>query len=146
MTRKPCPDCKAEGRTRYASCKCKRPHPRARCHTCHRKQLKRRTAASHDAYVVDTYGLRPGEYSTLVAAQGGRCFICQRATGATRRLACDHDHATGYMRGALCRPCNRMLGHARDDVEFFKRAIEYLNNPPAQRILGIRIHRDHRKD
>ncbi|MFB9661562.1 endonuclease VII domain-containing protein [Glycomyces mayteni] len=144
MTRTPCPDCAARGITRYPSCKCKRPHPRGRCHTCHRATLKRRTAASHDAYVCDTYGLAPGEYQELYEAQGGRCFICQRATGASRRLAVDHDHKTGLARGLLCKPCNRMLGLARDLAEFFERAIEYLRDPPAQRVLGNRYHKDFR--
>jgi len=78
------------------------------------------------------YGLASGEYDQIKAAQGGKCFICQRATGAARALAVDHDHATGFVRGLLCGVCNKMLGHSRDDIEFFERAIDYLNNPPAQ--------------
>lgn len=144
MARKPCPDCAAVGRTRYKGCKCARPHPAGRCHTCHRAALQRRTAAAHDAYVCDLYGLNPGEYQQLYEAQGGRCFICQRATGATRRLANDHDHSNGWHRGLLCKPCNRMLGHGRDDPAFFQRAIDYLLEPPTQRILGIRVHKDMR--
>ena len=144
MTKKPCPDCAAIGRVRYKSCKCKRAHPKGRCHTCHRSQLKSRTAASHDAYVVETYGLRPGEYKALYAAQGGRCYICLRAKGLSRRLAVDHDHATGFVRGLLCTTCNKELGHARDDPAHFERAIEYLKEPPAIQLLGERLHKDFR--
>ena len=32
-----------------------------------------------------------------------------------------------------------MLGHARDEVEFFERAIEYLTNPPAIDVIGDRV-------
>jgi hypothetical protein len=32
-----------------------------------------------------------------------------------------------------------VLGHARDAIEFFERAIEYLKNPPAVRVIGERI-------
>src|SRR5690606_35593794 len=145
MTRKPCPDCKAEGRTRYASCK-DGPHPAGRCHTHHKSRRRTASDARHDAIQCETYGYKPGEYKKLYDAQGGRCPVCLRARGISRRLSSDHDHKTGYLRGLLCGTCNKMYGHARDDVEFFKRAIEYLKNPPAQRILGIRIHRDHRKD
>jgi hypothetical protein len=43
------------------------------------------------------------------------------------------------VRGLLCTICNaKILGHARDDVDFFYRAIEYLTNPPAVAIIGER--------
>jgi len=38
----------------------------------------------------------------------------------------DHDHDTGLFRGWLCHQCNRMLGIAKDNIDTFKRAIEYL--------------------
>lgn len=79
------------------------------------------------------------EYEEIKAYQGGRCAICQRATGAYKALAVDHDHATGYDRGLLCSTCNKTLGHARDDVAFFERAIQYLKNPPAFAVIGRRI-------
>ena len=68
--------------------------------------------------------------------------MCQRATGATRKLAVDHDHATGVVRGCLCKFDNRLLGFARDDPEFFQRAIDYLKNPPAVAVIGVRITPD----
>jgi hypothetical protein len=49
-------------------------------------------------------------------------------------LSVDHDHKTLLVRGLLCRPCNDLLGHARDDPEFFTRAKVYLEKPPAQEI------------
>lgn len=126
---KTCVDCQAGAKRKVV-------YPGPRCREHHIKVTQARTAKTHDAYVVKTYGLRPGQYAEIYAAQGGRCYICERATGATRRLAVDHDHASGYVRGLLCKPCNRMLGLARDDVEFFRRAIAYLDDPPAQE-LGI---------
>jgi hypothetical protein len=39
------------------------------------------------------------------------------------------------VRGLLCTPCNKMLGHARDNTRMFARAIEYLVNPPAQKVI-----------
>jgi hypothetical protein len=105
-----------------------------------RAVVKARKDAAHAAYVAKTYGLHTSamgsEYDDIYEHQEGRCFICRRATGATRRLAVDHDHEHGWVRGLLCKPCNRMLGHARDDVQFFARAIAYLESPPAQE-LGI---------
>lgn len=86
--------------------------------------------------VERVYGLKPGQYATIYDFQGGKCYICQRATGASKKLAVDHDHETGYVRGLLCGNCNKLLGHARDDREFFKRAWTYLDNPPAIRAVG----------
>jgi hypothetical protein len=92
----------------------------------------------HEAYVLKTYGLKAGEYQALYEAQGGKCFICTRATGAARKLAVDHDHKTGYVRGLLCKPCNSLLAHIRDDTQTLHRTIEYLVNPPAQIHIGLR--------
>lgn len=85
-------------------------------------------------YVQRAYGLGPGDYNRLYEIQGGVCAICGRATGATKLLAVDHDHSTGAVRGLLCSVDNRLIGHARDSVEFFERAAEYLRNPPASRL------------
>lgn len=103
----------------------------SRCATHWREEKARRKTASHEKRVQTTYGLGEGDYGRLYEMQGGLCAICRRANGRTRRLSVDHDHATGAVRGLLCRPCNTMLGHGRDSVEFFERAVEYLNNPPA---------------
>jgi len=40
--------------------------------------------------------------SVLARWQNGRCAICGRMSD----LVCDHDHATGLVRGWLCRSCN----------------------------------------
>lgn len=98
----------------------------------------------HAKYVQTTYGLAEGDYERLYLAQGERCFICLRARGTTKRLAVDHCHKSGRARGLLCGPCNKMIGHGRDDPEFFMRAYEYLRNPPAWRIGIIAIHKDNR--
>ena len=71
------------------------------------------------------YGLTAEEYWQIYNYQGQRCFICQRATGARKRLSVDHDHETRIVRGLLCTPCNRnVLGHLRDDKYALQRAIE----------------------
>ncbi|MFH8405488.1 endonuclease VII domain-containing protein [Streptomyces sp. NPDC018019] len=110
------------------------PHPGPRCATHHRAENRRRREAAHERSAQRTYGLGPGEYARLYAVQGGRCAICRRATGATRRLSIDHNHRDGAVRGLLCRPCNSMLGHARDSVLFFSRAMAYLGDPPARQL------------
>ncbi len=76
--------------------------------------------------VIKTYGLELGDYDRLYQGQGGVCAICRRATGKTKRLAVDHDHDTGLVRGLLCGPCNKLVGYFRNSPEAFLRAAEYL--------------------
>lgn len=146
---KPCKDCKAEWERRgIEPPKYPRPapYPGPRC-CSHNRQAKRLAkAGAHEKRVQNVYGLKPGQYWEMYKHQGGKCAICQRATGQTRMLSVDHSHATGLARGLLCRPCNDMIGHGRDAPEFFIRAARYLNMPPARQ-LGIRaVHEDHRKE
>lgn len=118
------------------------PFPGPRCTTHNREFKKKQKAANHGKYVERQYGIDSGTWKKLLAFQDGKCPICQRANGATRRLSTDHDHSCcngstscgECVRGLLCRPCNDMLGHGRDTIEFFERAIEYLNNPPYKRM------------
>lgn len=82
------------------------------------------------------YGLTKDQYEALYKAQGGTCYICQRATGKRKKLAVDHDHKTGYVRGLLCSPCNNILAHLRDDKDAAHRVFVYLYNPPAFNTIG----------
>ena len=65
-------------------------------------------------------------YPVLHLLQGGRCAICGEDS-PKMRLAIDHDHKTGRIRGLLCRHCNLGLGAFLDDTEVMGRAIDYLN-------------------
>jgi hypothetical protein len=90
-----------------------------------------RTDKKHSTYIEKTYGITGDQYEALLAHQGGVCFICQKRP-VSKRLAVDHDHRSGVVRGLLCRRDNhRLLGSANDDVAVLLRAVEYLNNPPA---------------
>lgn len=80
------------------------------------------------------YGITEAEYQALHDAQGGVCAICgQPETRRTRgphlrRLAVDHDHQTGKVRGLLCGDCNRGLGYFRDHPEILRQAVAYLSS------------------
>ena len=131
-----CVDCAAEG----VATQRKAPHPGPRCSTHHRQVRRERSDRAWAKRIEATYGITADEYWAIYEAQGGRCYICQRATGKVRRLAVDHDHDTGEVRGILDKTCNRYtLGHARDDIEFFKRCIAYLEEPPARAVIGRRV-------
>lgn len=104
------------------------PHPGPRCATHWRAFKKASSKRGHERMVIKTYGLSVGEYDQRYQAQGGRCAICQVATGASKRLAVDHNHKTGAVRGLLCGKCNRFIGHLRDSADAFLRAYKYLRD------------------
>lgn len=138
-----CIDCAREGITS----KRKTPHPGPRCASHWRATRNARRSRTHSKRIEEVYGITAEEYAEIHAFQGGKCFICQRATGARKKLSVDHCHVTGYTRGLLCLPCNRnILGHARDEIAFFERCIEYLKNPPAQQVIGERVAPIHLKE
>lgn len=110
--------------------------PGPRCATHKRARKKALAEKKHAEWILKTYGITAEQYASLLRYQGGKCFICQRATGKRRRLSVDHDHKTGRVRGLLCNPCNRdVLGHLRDSVAALERAVMYLKHPPADQVL-----------
>jgi hypothetical protein len=97
-----------------------------------------RSDPTHGKRILETYGITGEEYEAILKAQGGVCYICEQPP-RSKRLAVDHDHdKTGResVRGLLCRRCNhRLLGSAHDATAILKRAISYLENPPARVVL-----------
>lgn len=120
--------------------KVSRPGPRCAAH--HRARRKTASDRRYADHIQRTYGITIEDYEAIYAVQGGRCYICQRANGATKRLSVDHDHAAepGWrsVRGLLCSPCNKILGHLRDNTESAGRVVSYLENPPARSVLAER--------
>lgn len=114
------------------------PEPGPRCSRCHKVKKKADGTRRWAASLMKKYGLTEEQYWAMYAEQGGKCALCQRATGRTKRLAVDHDHKTGLARGLACGPCNReVIGIlAGDDPEYFRRGYIHLTNGAAKR-LGI---------
>ena len=72
------------------------------------------------------YGISLEDFEKMKKEQDGKCAICGSPPGK-RDLAVDHDHKTGKVRALLCNGrCNRGLGLFRDDIEYLKSAILYL--------------------
>lgn len=112
-----------------------------------------RSRTAHRGHVAKTYGLGPGDYEALLARQGGRCFLCGRRP-VNRRLAVDHDHVTGLVRGLLCGgtdqaiSCNYMVvgtveSIAQDSpVAMARRLLAYLEGQtPAAQLWGEEVPR-----
>jgi hypothetical protein len=54
-----------------------------------------------------------------------QCEICGTTENSGIRLVRDHNHATGYVRGMLCDPCNARVGHYETGVLFTKYKASY---------------------
>jgi hypothetical protein len=91
----------------------------------------------------EQYGLSLDDYEALMAAQKHACAICL----GRRPYNLDIDHRHDWqregrppretVRGLLCKTCNRhILRHARDNAALLRRAADYLEDPPARRVLG----------
>jgi AraC-like DNA-binding protein len=74
------------------------------------------------------YNIDPDEYSKMLVEQGQVCCICKGACKIKLRLAVDHNHETGAVRGLLCQRCNSGLGHFGDSITRLKQAIKYLED------------------
>lgn len=66
------------------------------------------------------------ELEAVYDASNGVCAICGREELHGRKLSLDHDHATGKLRGLLCRSCNTAIGMLRDDPNVVRSAMAYL--------------------
>lgn len=108
------------------------PKKGSRCKTC-------TSVSAHGGMVARTYGISAKEYAMLLKAQHGRCYIC-RELPRSKRLAVDHDHKTGKVRGLLCADsdwgCNYAILGKIKDVAMARRIVSYLVNPPADSVLS----------
>ena len=74
------------------------------------------------------YGITLEQYEIILKSQNGLCKICEKVNIVGKRLAVDHEHKSGIIRGLLCDNCNLAIGKFEDDVERIKRAVSYLES------------------
>lgn len=86
-------------------------------------------------YLRANYNMSTVEYESLLAHQNGVCAMCGKECSTGKRLAVDHDHTTGAVRGLLCTLCNKYkLGSlTRQEINMIHM---YLNSPPADEFFG----------
>src|SRR6476469_6189244 len=78
-----------------------------RCIECSLAQVRK-------SHLKRTYGITFEEYDFMLDRQNGVCAICKGVHG--RRLAVDHNHETGKVRGLLCGSCNAALFLLEDSI------------------------------
>jgi hypothetical protein len=98
--------------------------------TRYREKHRDKVRAAKSEWDLRRYGLESSDYHRMLHEQGGLCAICREVgaagRGILRKLAVDHCHATGRVRGLLCHRCNGALGMMLDNVDVMKRAVVYL--------------------
>lgn len=77
-------------------------------------------------FYIRKYNLMIEQYEKLIKQQNGKCAICLKKCSSGKRLAVDHNHKTGMVRGLLCTNCNAMIAHAKEDIQILQLGIQYL--------------------
>lgn len=76
------------------------------------------------------YGITQQQFDALLLQQNNGCAICGRGFG-DKTPHVDHDHATGKVRGLLCKSCNTAIGLLGDSEEGVRLALSYLQRVAA---------------
>lgn len=104
------------------------------CKSCNKERNRRWRQAnperssrtSFKSALKFNYGLTLEQYTELLQSQAGVCAICRTPNRDGKRLAVDHNHETGKIRGLLCQGCNFAIGHLKEDPQLFDAAKEYV--------------------
>jgi hypothetical protein len=86
---------------------------------CSRAGVQRKMCSTHD-FQERTYGLSLLQMAKFLALN--ECESC----GLEPPTVVDHCHSTNVVRGYICRPCNSMLGYAKDNVYRLNAGVRYL--------------------
>lgn len=126
-----CKEClKARHAIRY-----KDPVKRQRIRDAGARWRERNPDADADKTLRRKYGITLAQYDEMFEAQGGVCALCKKGETTKRRkkgdgrerLAVDHCHDTGRVRGLLCFKCNTAIGSLGDTEEDALRVVKYLS-------------------
>lgn len=129
-------------RVRCNTCDVEKDYPKAfpsyrgrQCRECYNARMRQYQSLRPEQVRranLRRYGLTPEDYDAMNDAQKGVCAACGSppdGSGNTgHRLAVDHCHATGEVRGLLCRECNLALGYVKDDPKRLRALVHYLGS------------------
>lgn len=125
---------------------------RRNCRACVMKGNTARSAKpdaadkKRNAHLMGLYGISSAQYEELLQSQGGVCAVCGKPP-VRQRLSVDHDHRSMFIRGLLCNYCNLRIIGKHTDARLYKAAADYLENPPAAKLLPEHVvpHRPARR-
>ena len=91
-----------------------------------REVSKREDNKRRDRYYKQKYGISLKEYNKKLKQQLNSCALCEKhESNFTMRLAVDHNHKTGKVRGLLCYRCNKFIV-GRHNKESATRLYNYM--------------------
>ena len=105
----------------YVKCK--------QCQSVYAKQWRlNNSEKARNSYIKSKYGITLEEYNKKLKEQYDSCAICSTLFPGGNKISffIDHDHKTSQVRGLLCRECNLMIGHAKDNTDILREAVRYL--------------------
>ena len=138
---KHCPGCKeTKLHSEYQKNRCTKDGLQYHCKVCRQNIDSRLVKRAYDRNRYHTqkettylnprykkqYGITLDQYNERLHNQNNVCAICKNQCKSGRRLAVDHCHKTGKVRGLLCSACNQTLGKFQDNIERFENAANYL--------------------
>lgn len=109
--------------------KCKSIYVKARQQTSAGRRTKRK------GKLKLKFNLTLEQYDKMFEQQNGICATCGQIDITGRRLAVDHDHKTGKVRGLLCANCNLLLGRLENAPGLFSKMVKYLKMYDSARLL-----------
>lgn len=119
--------CKLDGCDLPTNAIARRKPYRQRSYHC---SVEHRTIDERAGHLKERYGVTSSQYRLMLESQKGGCAICgstnPKGKGSTIYFAVDHDHATGKVRGLLCKNCNTALGLMADNPEILRAGARYL--------------------
>ncbi len=91
------------------------------------KNSDKRTATYRKSSLKRTYGITLEQYDEMLEKQHHCCAICDRHEDQFKtRLAVDHNHKTGEIRGLLCNYCNHRVVGKHTDGDKLRQIAEYI--------------------
>ena len=100
------------------------------CKECRHRRNSVLKASGYDRRRrLQSYDLDQERFDDMFEDQNGKCVICSfifHDDSKSGAPCIDHDHVTGNVRALLCGPCNRTLGHAKEDTSRLLNAALYL--------------------
>jgi hypothetical protein len=139
LERKKCRQCKNEKSIDHfrKRLKGKSEHYESYCKLCE-KDNQKKWNESHKEHIklkdfkrnCIKYGMTHKEYGQRHADQNGTCASCMRPETSTRdgkvkRLAIDHCHVSGSVRGLLCQRCNIAFGQLDESPDLIQALLSY---------------------
>lgn len=97
------------------------------CVECIQERNRIHGVTYRERYVYSKFKLAPDLYRELYEKQNHCCAICKKPEDyGSKRLAVDHCHTTGVVRGLLCMGCNTAIGMMQDRPKRLLAAALYL--------------------